>query len=934
MKYLIVVSLLLLSHFGAFSQHDWQWLNPQPSGSTCIKITFTDSQHGFILNSHGDLIRTSDQGTHWQITDHFPQAACMDIVDSTGILVCSNGALYVSSDLGNTWSLANVSIQVGIKWVSIVSRDTFFLAQENGLIYRSTDRGKTMTTLNCNYQISSFAFLDSKTGFAGGTGSLILKTTDGGQTWTKKDSVSFIPSRILSFNFLNADTGFAFREYNSLLRTYDGGNTWREFNTGLTVPVIQFINSKTGFAAGEEGVILRTDDSGTTWASVTEANGAKDGYQAYSLYFFDENTGFSVGGLGRILKTINGGQTWSNYSPTYIPITAVSFPTALTGYMSDWNYTFKTTDGGQKWDTLPLVTGTQYASSSRFIQAHFSSADSGYFLSNYEVREHRTTDGGKTWSLFNPLSADWTDLSGEHYYGPHAGFVSIEETQACCSGQLIKTTDDGANWSAVWGTHYNSAVLGRIFFTDSLNGFALGYQQLMKTTDGGITWSVAYTDPYYSFTDLWFFDPLNGYLTNGQGQIKVTHDGGKTMSLVDYTRDYVGTINTIRFFNRQIGYFTAGNDLGPGNYGQIYKTIDGGQTWQLNNNFGGNTIIFTPDSNVAIAGFGGELIKNKIRNWQVDSLSVIDDNACGENFSVYVGAALSDADSISIIYSGQNGKTDTVAAAPAHVHNSLVICKASAKAFIPNTVYTARVRLKYDGVYQMSDPVYFTPIGISQPAIRDSAGYLVSTIDSDNHWFRNGTAIPSALGRRYYPDSSGIYSVQTIRDSCISAMSDPMTINLACTSQHSVPPPVVTSNAGVLISSATQGNHWYLNGNEIPDAYDQQYTPVVSGDYSVRTITACTISPMSNIVNSLVNSSGPGVHIHPNPVVNQLVIDNKDGAPLEFDIMNIRGESILAGSSSNSQIIINTRALPTGQYILRVLNHNNNLTSSVMFLKD
>jgi hypothetical protein len=129
-------------------------------------------------------------------------------------------------------------------------------------------------------------------------------------------------------------------------------------------------------------------------------------------------------------------------------------------------------------------------------------------------------------------------------------------------------------------------------------------------------------------------------------------------------------------------------------------------------------------------------------------------------------------------------------------------------------------------------------VGISQPAIKDSVGYLVSSVDSANHWFRNGIAIPSALGRRYYPDSSGIYTVQTIMDSCRSVMSDPVNINLACTSKQSIPAPTVTNNAGVLISSAAQGNHWFLNGVEIHDAYDQQYTLVVSGDYSFRIITA------------------------------------------------------------------------------------------------
>ena len=396
-------------------------------------------------------------------------------------------------------------------------------------------------------------------------------------------------------------------------------------------------------------------------------------------------------------------------------------------------------------------------------------------------------------------------------------------------------------------------------------------------------------------------------------------------------------MHTIGFFNRQIGYFTAdGNgDFGMGSFGHVYKTTDGGQTWKISiDDVKGNSIVFTADSSVLIAGDGGQLIKSKISSsLQIGSLTVNDDNACGENFSVTISAILSSVDSISFLYTGPDGNTDTVAATPDHVQNGLVSCTASVKGFIPGAVYTARMRLQINGVYQISNPINFRPSGISQPVIKDSAGYLVSSVDSANHWFRNGIAIPSALGRRYYPDSSGIYTVQTIMDSCRSAMSDTVNITQACTTPQSVAAPTVTNNAGVLISSASQGNHWFFNGVEIPDAYDQQYTPAVPGNYSVMIITACAISPMSNVINFMVNNPGPGPHIHPNPVTNQLVIDNQEGAPLEYIVMSIVGNTILTGSSSDNQILINTRALPAGQYILRVRNRNTSSISSVMFLR-
>jgi photosystem II stability/assembly factor-like uncharacterized protein len=935
MKYLIPASLLLLLHFGAFSQDNWQWLNPQPSGTNCININFADSLNGFILNYYGDynyngdLIRTKDQGGHWQVTDHFPQATSIQIADSTGVIACSNGNLYVSSDNGNTWALASASISGNIKSVNIVSRDTFFLASSNNLIYMSTDRGKTLTTLDCQCSVYSSTFLDSKTGFIGAYSS-ILKTTDGGQTWITLDSFSAISyAGIYSLQFLNADTGFAILGVDTLsrlLRTYDGGATWSELNIGIFSLAGKFINSKTGFAGGSLGEILRTDDGGTTWTDVTPVLDKKFySYKINSFYFFDEKTGFAVGNSGRILKTINGGQSWSHYSPTYVPITAVSFPTAQAGYMADGYTTFKTKDGGLHWDSLSL-TG------SSFIAPHFSSADTGYFLSSYPLREHRTIDGGQTWTLFNPASADWAYATGQYYTGPHAGFLST-------GGQLLKTVDDGMSWSLVWQAQDSSQFMDLIYFTDSLNGFARrGYAQLMKTTDGGMTWSLTYTAPR-GFSKLWFFDPLNGILVGDDagGQALVTHDGGISFSLVQLTPRFIGRIHAIGFFNRQIGYLTSDGfpDIGKGAYGLIHKTIDGGQTWQLiTYDLQGNSIVFTPDSSALIAGNGGQLIKNKISSgWQINSLTASDDHDCGENFSVNVSAALSSVDSISFLYTGPGGRTDTVAASPDQIQNGLISSTGSAKGFIPDTVYTLLVRLRYNGVYQISNPINFTPLGLPQPTIIDSAGYLVSSIDSANHWFRNGIATSSAVGRRYYPDSSGVYTVQTVMDSCISAMSDTILVTVACSSKQSVPAPTVTYNAGILTSSAPQGNHWFFNGVEIPDAYDQQYTPTVPGDYSVRIITPCTISSMSNVVNSLVSSAGAGIRIYPNPAVNQLVIDNRDVVPLEFVVMNIMGQSILSGSSSNNQIYINTRALSHGQYIIRIRNRDTGIASSILFAK-
>jgi photosystem II stability/assembly factor-like uncharacterized protein len=933
-RFLLTAYLYLLFWFGAQAQHGWQWLNPQPSGFDDIKITFTDSQHGFMLNYVGELIRTNDQGAHWQNTDHFQGAACMDIAHSTGVIAGNGGLLYVSSDNGSTWNLVYPSLRDNFQWVSIVSRDTFFLGNQGGTIYQTNDRGQTMTAIHCPTLINCFTFLDSKTGFIGGPSTLIYKTTDGGQSWIMKKSSDTYGSHVLGFQFLNKDTGYAFKQSDSLLRTYDGGNHWKSFPAIQAGPPIQFINPKTGFLAGDGGLIFRTDDSGASWNSITPPNGAKDGNQIYSMYFFDDQTGFTVGGLGRILKTINGGQSWNEYAPTYWPITAAAFPTPQIGYLSSSNNTLKTIDGGQTWSLLSPPPVSSFGSSTSFTQGHFTSPDTGYFFATGQVRELRTTDGGQNWTTFDPASADWYMTTGEFYLDNRTGFVTLEQTQGCCGGILLKTIDGGSSWSTVWQNQlqYNAEWLGRLFFLDSLNGYALRYQQLMKTTDGGKTWSVAYTHPYYAFTDLYFSDTQNGILSNQDGQILFTHDGGATITTPYYTNAVIGNINAMRFFNKQIGYFTAGNQFGPGSYGGIYKTMDGGNSWQLSVAAGGNSILFTADSNVIVAGFGGELVKAHIADWQVDSLTALFDNACGENFSVVVGAALSDADSISIVVNGPNGKSDTIPTTPGQVHNAISVCKASARGFIPNAVYSARVRLRHGGVFQMSDPVWFTGQGFLQPYITDSLDYLVSSADSGNQWYRNGVAIPSGLGRRYKLDSSGTYTVQVKIDSCFSAMSYPTTITLDCPTEHPTPFPTITDSSGVLISSYYQNYQWYRNDTIILGANDQRYQPTTSGGYYVCIKTVCPEPLCSNPTQIAINGTGPML-IGPNPVNGQLVINNADGDMLDYLIYNMNGRTISMNSSSATQVFINTEQLPSGQYVLRVFNRNTGAKTSFIFVK-
>jgi len=787
----ISLTLLLYLCFLSYSFGQWKWLNPQPSGDIGRKVVFTNSQTGFILSDGGRLLKTADQGAHWQIAGDFGKVLCMDIADSTGVMAGSNGLLFVSSDNGNSWSALNSGITDVINLVNIVSRDTFFLASTYnnyyGAIYGTTDRGRTFTKVNAqantNIGINCMTFINSKLGFVGGAESGILRTMDGGQTWQQMLSSNMIPSAILAIQFLNKDTGYACREYNDVLITHDGGVSWSVANAGQGTNTIAMHDAHVGYAAGEDGYIAKTVDGGATWNSVTAPGQFKDGYGIYSLAFLSVDTGFAVGLLGRILKTTNGGQTWDTYSPTYIPVTAVSFPSADTGYITTWNNVYKTTDSGMTWTMLPLSVGTEYASSSRFEQAQFASADTGFLVSSNYTRVFNTVDGGKTWTQQNPTPYSYDVTRGISFLDQKTGYLSLEETGACCSGMIIRTKDGGKSWKPVWGSQYNGEMFTGIFYIDESTAFAIRNYQVYKTIDSAKTWTLLnLTNDYVNrLTDIWFTDKQTGFVASEEGTIFTTHDAGATwQSQYPLINNYLGNvqINAIRFFNPQVGYITGGDNSGPLNYGFIFKTIDSGRTWQQSSSHGGNLISFTPDSNVLVAGYGGMLMKSPVGTWQIDSVTAqYVDYPCTQRLSASAGVLFGQIDSLSFEVTSPDNKVQYIGASPASVNNGRVVCTApSDTSWIAGAVYTVRFRLFYKGGWIYSAPTTFTTAGIPKPVITGTPDLLWSSASYGNQWYLNGMPITGAINNGWTPHDTGSYTVQVTQNGCTSLMSDPFRV--------------------------------------------------------------------------------------------------------------------------------------------------------------
>lgn len=181
---------------------------------------------------------------------------------------------------------------------------------------KTTDGGvnwypKTSHTTVTDWLASVF-FIDNYTGWVVGTdgtfptnSSLILKTTDGGESWI----CGGLGGRYLvSVHFINQNSGWTVGNPDIVVmikRTTDSGTTWYSQLSGTNRDLTSVFctNNNTGWIVGYFGTIQRTTDSGNNW--VPQTSGTE--LDLLSVYFVDQNTGWAVGSFGTILKTTNGG---------------------------------------------------------------------------------------------------------------------------------------------------------------------------------------------------------------------------------------------------------------------------------------------------------------------------------------------------------------------------------------------------------------------------------------------------------------------------------------------------------------------------------------------------------------------------------------------------------------------------------------------------
>ena len=239
-----------------------------------------------------------------------------------------SGMLYSTTDGGSNWIEQQSGTTEDIVSIYFSSAQTGWFVGTSGIIFNTQNGGiswqqQTSGTSGDLYDVS---FADDMNGWAVGD-EIILHTTNGGVSWFSQSFPAGYYNGFTSVEFVDLMNGWIAdgAEIGTILKTTNGGNTWT-FRNGLSaypLVAVDFVNENVGYLVGVFGAILKTSDGGNNW--ITQPDPPPHDW-LYGVSFLNEETGWAVGFDGKVINTVNGGNLWEQQtSGTIAQLNSVCF---------------------------------------------------------------------------------------------------------------------------------------------------------------------------------------------------------------------------------------------------------------------------------------------------------------------------------------------------------------------------------------------------------------------------------------------------------------------------------------------------------------------------------------------------------------------------------------------------------------------------------
>ncbi|MCW5860013.1 MAG: DNRLRE domain-containing protein, partial [Caldilineales bacterium] len=360
---------------------------------------------------------------------------------------------------------------------------------------------------------------DAQTVLGAGSQGMLLKSTNGGETWRYQSPVTDKDLYDLSAVGANA---WAVGQSGTVVFSGDGGNNWKQLPSGLAANLngVHFLDGANGWVVGDGGLIAHSSNGGASWTPQT--SGVAAHLRAVRM-FADGQHGVAAGDAGTLLTTTNGGTNWTVRSGV-VPAGAVLRDIHVEGnsawLVGDGGVLRASSDQGASWSPKSIPSFNIYEIEFAPGQTQIGWAAGVAVVSGNitEERLYRTTNGGDNWTAVTSVTGSDIDLQRDrHTASASTGVAGIavsalgvgDGTHAWVGGDMA-VMNEGNYFDApadkitrdawfVWGTFNGTAwehLIGGFYpwyyqidvVSDQIAYISGQDMTVLKTTDGGETW--------------------------------------------------------------------------------------------------------------------------------------------------------------------------------------------------------------------------------------------------------------------------------------------------------------------------------------------------------------------------------------------------------------------------------------------------------------
>ncbi|WP_287155871.1 YCF48-related protein [Candidatus Solincola tengchongensis] len=554
-----------------------------PTTEPINDLCAVDASTAWVACMDGVILKTTNGGSVWNklSTETGDTFTDMDVLNADTVFAVSGNRVYRTWDGGMYWNFSEIGLGY-LRAVEAVSPSTIWAAGDNGLIVKSTDGGGTWTrqqpqdtNLRNYYGISA---VNADVAWIAGSDGKILHTVNGGVEPPPVPEITHVqpytvyPLSLVSvygnnFGPFTSPEDYGKNFYLSLdSETVPFSNIlkWEDDEVDFRVPSglppgpVEVSVTVNGFSSNRESIIVLEAPTKGWRLQDPGVN-----MPLFSVSAADADTAWAVGYNGTIIKTADGGNTWTpQNSGTTKALLAVSAASPRVAWAGGEEVLLLTVDGGESWHTVSAEPG-YYVYDIASVDEQNCWVVGGAPLPQYMPGRGfilRTRDGARKWEL-QVVNHTYTFYSISAAGGDAAWAAGGEMMLYGTSGIILRTTDGGTTWTPCGSTDRS---WWRIAACDASNAMAWG-----TVRDGNYPFGI-------------------------RPDCRRTRDGGATWTVfsdLQMARIYL-PYSGAEMLDPQTVWMAASGTSAWSRDAGIAKTVDGGASWsyQLDENYGYPTI--------------------------------------------------------------------------------------------------------------------------------------------------------------------------------------------------------------------------------------------------------------------------------------------------------------------------------------------------------